>query len=132
MSSQDRSFPLLGVIYNLFSVPYNFFMGFAIGVLAPLGAIAAMVAGVRLLTGKFPFPSFVQDEDADERRVTLELMEPDRASELFAVQKEQLSGEFAKFQSEIKTLIEEAQASGDLDDEEIAEVVEDALDEATE
>jgi hypothetical protein len=132
MSSQDRSFPLLSLVFNVFAIPYNFVVGFAVGALAPLGAIAAIVAGIRLLTGKFPFPSFVQEEGTEDRRVTLELMEPDRASELFAEQKEHLSGEFAKFQSEIKAIIEEAQASGKLGDAEIAEAVDGALDEATE
>ena len=102
--------PLLSVIYNVFAVPFNFFMGFVVGLLAPVAAIAAVVAGVRLLTGKVPFLSLGQDEGAEERHLALELVDPDRVGDLFAVERKKVEGELGGLQAEIRSIIEESRA----------------------
>jgi hypothetical protein len=105
----DR-FPLLSIIYNVFAIPYNFFMGFVVGFLAPVAAIAAVVAGVRLLTGKVPFPSLGQDEGEEERHLALELVDPDRVGDLFAVERKKVEHELSGLQAEIRAIIEESRA----------------------
>jgi hypothetical protein len=101
--------PVLSVIYNVFAVPFNFFMGFVVGLLAPVAAIAAVVAGVRLLTGKVPFLSLGQDE-GEERHLALELVDPDRVGDLFAVERKKVEGELGGLQAEIRSIIEESRA----------------------
>jgi hypothetical protein len=90
------------------AIPYNFFIGFVVGVAAPVAAIAAMVLGVRFLTGKMPFLKLSDDED---RRLSLELVEQDQAQELFEVEKEKVMTELGGFAEEMKALIEEAKAT---------------------
>jgi hypothetical protein len=102
--------PLLSVIYNVFAVPFNFFMGFVVGLLAPVAAIAAVVAGVRLLTGKVPFLSLGQGEGEEERHLALELVDPDRVGDLFAVERKKVEVELGGLQAEIRSIIEESRA----------------------
>jgi len=101
--------PLWSILYNLFAIPWNLLIGFIVGVTAPVVAIAAMVAGIRLITGKVPFPTPIQGE-GDERRLSLELVPPEQASELFSEQKEKIGADFGKLQAEIKAMVEEAKA----------------------
>jgi hypothetical protein len=54
MSRNDGEFPVFSILYNIFAIPTNLLIGFVVGVVAPVAAIAAMVAGVRLLTGDDP------------------------------------------------------------------------------
>ncbi len=65
--------------------PLQFFFGFLVGLLAPVAAIAAMVAGVRFLTGKMPFLSLSQDEE--RRHVSLDLVPQEEVSTRFAPRK---------------------------------------------
>jgi hypothetical protein len=105
----DR-YPLFGIVYNVFAIPFNFVMGFVVGLLAPVAAIAAVVAGVRLLTGRVPFLSLAQDEGEEERHLALELVEPDRVGDLFAVERKKVEDELAGLQAEIRSIIEESRA----------------------
>jgi hypothetical protein len=111
MTRNDDGFPVLGLLYNVVAIPYLFFIGFLVGIAAPLAAIAGVVGGIRLLTGKVPFLS--QSEDVDgERMLNLRLVPPEQVGDLFAEQKDKISGDLAEFQAEIKSIIEEAQAEG--------------------
>lgn len=110
MTSNERSFPMLGIIYNLFAVPYNFLIGFVVGVVTPVAAIAAIVFGVRLLTGKMPFLSMRTDEEGAERRLTLELVSEEEATELYAIEKDKVMDELGGLRDEMKAMIEEAKA----------------------
>jgi hypothetical protein len=116
----DR-YPAFSIIYNIFAIPYNFFMGFVVGLLAPVAAIAAVVAGVRLLTGKVPFVSLAQDEGEEERHLALELVAPDRVGDLFAVERKKVEDELAGLQDEIRTIIEESRAKAQEAEEATAE-----------
>lgn len=113
--------PVFSIVYNIFAIPYNFFMGFVVGLLAPVAAIAAMVAGVRLLTGKMPFLSLSQDEADEERRLALELVDPDRVEDLFAVERKKVEHELGGLQAEIRGIIEESRAKAQKAEEETAE-----------
>ena len=108
MAKKDGAFPVFRLIYSIIAIPYNFFLGFAVGVAAPVAAIAAMVLGVRFLTGKMPF---LKLSDEDDRRLSLELVEQERAQELFEVEKEKVMTELGTFAEEMKALIEEAKAT---------------------
>jgi hypothetical protein len=110
--NDEKSFPVLSVLYYFFAIPYNFFLGFIVGVAAPVAAIAAMVFGVRFLTNRMPFLSLQQGEDEQERRVTLELVPMDEVGTRFEVEKQKVTGELSSLQAEIKALIEEAKAEG--------------------
>ena len=108
MAKKNGAFPVFSLIYNIVAIPYNFFLGFAVGVAGPVAAIAAMVLGVRFLTGKMPF---LKLSDEDERRLSLELVEQERAQELFEVEKEKVMAELGTFAEEMKALIQEAKAT---------------------
>lgn len=113
MGSRDRSLPVLSIICSIFAIPCLFFTGLIVGLAAPAVAIAGIVAGVRLLTGRVPFLNLIredQDEDEEEKRyLSFTLVPPDEARGLFAQQKEQIGGEFATLRAEIKGIIEQAQ-----------------------
>jgi predicted DNA-binding protein (UPF0251 family) len=109
MSNNDKAFPVPGLIFNLFAIPFNFFIGFVVGVVAPVAAIAAMVFGVRFLTGKLPFLS-LKREEPEARRLTVELVPQEQAKERFEVEKQQVLDELGSLRDEIKTLMEEAKA----------------------
>ena len=111
MAKNDGAFPVFGLIYGIVAIPYNFFIGFVVGVAAPVAAIAAMVLGVRFLTGKMPFLTLSGEED-EERRLLLELVEEDQAQDLFEVEKEKVMSDLGSFRDEMKALIEESKASG--------------------
>ena len=111
MRSNDRAFPVFSLLYNVLAIPGNFFIGFVVGLAAPVAAIAAMVAGVRFLTGRVPFPRLSEDPEADERRLSLELVPADEVEELFAVEKEKVMDDLGGLRDQIKTMIEESRAS---------------------
>lgn len=108
MAKKDDAFPVFSLISSIIAIPYNFFLGFVMGVAAPVAAIAAMVLGVRYLTGKMPFLKLSDEED---RRLSLELVEQEQAQELFAVEKEKVMSELGTFAEEMKTLIEQTKAT---------------------
>jgi hypothetical protein len=111
MARQDRSFPVWGLIYSIVAIPFNFFLGFIVGLAAPVAAIAAMVLGVRFLTGKMPFLK-LSEEEGDQRRLQLELVEQDQAQALFEAEKGKVMSDLGSFRDEMKALIEEAKAAG--------------------
>lgn len=117
--SNDKSFPALSTAYYVFAIPYNFVIGFLVGVMAPVAAIAAVVAGVRFLTGKMPF--LRQTDDGEKRGLTIELVAPEQVGELFEVEKQKVTGELGDLQAEIKAIIEEAQAQATAQEEAPAE-----------
>ena len=112
MPSNERSFPMFSLVYNVLAVPYNFLVGFVVGVAAPLAAIAAVVLGVRFLTGQIPFLSLRQEEEG-ERRLSLELVAPDAATELYTAEKEKIMGDLENLRAEMKSMMEEAQAAAE-------------------
>jgi hypothetical protein len=128
MTSDERSFQVFSNLYNMLAIPYNFFIGFVVGVAAPVAAIAAMVLGVRFLTGKMPFLSLRQEEE-DERQLSIELVPPEAAGDMFAAEKEKVLEDLGSFRDEIRSMIEEAKAAAGKEAaeesaEEEAEVVE--------
>ena len=110
MAKNGDSSSVLGLVSGIVAIPYNFFIGFIVGVAAPVAAIAAMVLGVRFLTGKMPFLKLSDEEE--ERRLSLELVEEDQAQDLFQVEKEKVMSDLGSFRDEMKALIEEAKSSG--------------------
>jgi F0F1-type ATP synthase membrane subunit b/b' len=105
-----------GLIVDILAIPGNFVSGFLTGLVAPIAAIAGMVALMRLLTGKVPYLSNVLEGDAGERGLAFELVEPEQVKELFEEQKEQYGGEITKMQTGIRAIIEEARAQAKTDD----------------
>ena len=110
MLSNDRGFPAFSLLYNILAIPGSFFVGFVVGLAAPVAAIAAMVAGVRFLTGRMPFLRLSEDPEADERRLSLELVPTDEVEELFEVEKGKVMADLGGLRDQIKTMIEEAKA----------------------
>jgi hypothetical protein len=108
-----KSLSVWGAILQIAAIPCNFLSGFVTGLAAPLAAIAAMVAGIRLLTGKVPFLGHVWENEAGERHLSFKLVTPDQVGDLFAEHKEQMGSDIAKIQTEIKAIIEEARAEAD-------------------
>jgi len=103
-------FPVASAIADVLSIPYNLLAGFVVGAVVPVMAIAGMVAGIRLLTGQVPFPTLAGDAGEGKRNLSLSLVPPDAAEEMFAEQKEQISGELAGLKAEIQAIIAEAKA----------------------
>jgi len=100
---------LLGVIVDVLAIPYNLLAGLILGFIAPIAAIAAVVAGVRLLTGKMPFLSMQKAPDQD-RSLALTLIPPEQVKERFEEQKDEIGSELVSMQKEIRAIIEEAKA----------------------
>lgn len=109
MRRNSSSFPALNLVFSILAIPYSFTMGFVIGLAAPVAVIAAMVAGVRFLTGKMPFLSLGQFEESGERRMSLELVPVEAAKELFAAEKQTVLDEIASLQEELKVMAQKAQ-----------------------
>jgi hypothetical protein len=111
MTNRNRSLPTLSIVYTVLAIPYNLLVGFVLGVAAPVAAVAAMVLGVRFLTGKMPFLSLAQVEENEERRLSLHLVPADEASALFAAEKEKVLDELGPFADEMKAVIEASKAA---------------------
>jgi hypothetical protein len=107
MTRNNDAFPVFSIVYNILAIPYNFLMGFVVGLAAPVAATAGIVAGIRLLTGKVPFLSQGQDE-VGERFLTLRLVPAEEAGDLYYAEKDRISEELGDFQAEIRAIIEEA------------------------
>jgi len=99
----------LGVIVDILAIPYNLLAGLILGFIAPIAAIAAMVAGVRMVTGKMPFVS-MQKVPGQDRSLALTLIPPEQVKERFEEQKEEIGAELASMQKEIRAIIEEAKS----------------------
>ena len=87
----ERSLPVLGTIAQLIAFKCNLLAGFVIGLIASVAAIGAMVALIRLMTGKVPFLAHIVEAPGDERQLSLALIPLDQAGELFAQHKQRLS-----------------------------------------
>lgn len=123
MGKERQSWPALNLVVDVLSIPYNLLSGFVVGALVPVAAIAAVVAGIRLLTGKMPFLS--PQEGEEERYLTLTLMPPEEAQERFAEQREQIGSEIARLRTEIQDIIQQARAeSQEIVLEEVEETLE--------
>jgi hypothetical protein len=99
-----------GLVLDILAIPGNFISGFITGLVAPIAAIAGMVALIRLLTGKVPYLSNILEGDEGERGLAFKLVEPEHVKGMFEEQKEQYGGEISKMQSEIRAIIEETRA----------------------
>ena len=106
----DDGGPLAGVFVQLLTIPFNFLAGFATGLVLPLAAIAAVVAGIRMVTGMVPFLGEVLTDEEGGRALSLRLVPQDQVGDLYAVHKEQIGGDLVKMKDEIQAIIEEAQA----------------------
>ena len=128
-SQKDAGFPILKLVVEILSIPYNLLAGFVVGAMVPVAAVAAVVAGVRLITGKMPFLNLVEDGAEGERHLAVALLPPERAEELFAEQRKQIGDEISRLKSEIQAIVQEAR----LDAQEVAlEGAEDAMKEVEE
>jgi hypothetical protein len=106
MTKRDNlSLPVLGALFAVFAIPCNLLLGFVVGLLAPVAAIAGMVAGVRLATGKVPFLGHIWESEDGERHLSLKLVSPDEARELYSEHEERISGELGPMRDEIRTAL---------------------------
>jgi len=107
---EDTSFPMLSAVFDIFAISCNFLSGFFLGLIAPVAAISAVVVGIRFLTGQVPFLGGISEDEEGARQLSLVLVSPDQAKELFDEQKDQIGGEIAWMKDEIQAIIEEAKA----------------------
>ena len=107
-NQKDAGIPVSKLVLDILSIPYNLLAGFVVGAMVPVAAIGAIVAGVRLITGKMPFLNLVDDEAEGERHLAVALLPPERAEELFAEQRKQIGDEISRLRSEIQTIVQEA------------------------
>jgi hypothetical protein len=110
MKRKPTSVPTLGGFFDILAIPLNFASGFVLGLAAPLAAIAAVVAGVRLLTGKVPYLGHVWEDEESGRHLSFKLASPDEVRDLFEVQKEEIGGDILRMQAEIQAIVEETKA----------------------
>ena len=110
MSPKDREASLVGTGAEFLAVPFQFITGLVVGLAAPIAAIGAMVAGIRLLTGKVPFLDHAYEDAQGERRLSIKLVAPDEVEGLFAQHKETIGKDLMALQAEIKAIMEEAKA----------------------
>ncbi|HFD38808.1 MAG TPA: hypothetical protein ENJ31_03000 [Anaerolineae bacterium] len=108
--SRRNAWAGMGLMFNLLSLPYHFLLGLVIGLVAPVAAIAAVVTGVRLLTGRMPFLS--QNRDAEgEPYLTLNLVPPEEVGGRLAEQKQAIGDDLGRIRAEIRAILEEAQSA---------------------
>jgi signal transduction histidine kinase len=126
---KQETYSGVNLLVDVLAIPYNLMSGFIVGAMVPVAAIAAIVAGIRLLTGKMPFLSPQGGEE--ERYLTLTLVAPEEAQERYAEQKEQIGGELGRLRTEIQSILQEARAETEEivleETEEALEGVEDVL-----
>jgi hypothetical protein len=107
---KDKSGSLFGAIVQILTIPYIFLAGFVTGLVLPVAAIGAVVAGIRLVTGMVPFLGEVSVYEEGGRALSLRLVHPDQVGDLYAGHKEQIGGNLVKMKDEIQAIIEEAQS----------------------
>jgi hypothetical protein len=117
---KTKTAPVVGVLADILAIPGNLFSGFVTGVVAPIAAIAGMVALMRLLTGKVPYLGHIYEEEEGDRHLSFKLVAPEQVKDLFQEQKEQYGGDIVKLQAEIKSIIEETRAEAQADAEKVA------------
>jgi len=97
-----------GSAFGLIGIPASLVAGIVAGLFLPLAAIAAMIAGVRLLTGKFPFLSHVVPAEGGERQLTLRLVLPEEVRGLWAEHKRTFGEPLRELQLEIQAMAEQS------------------------
>jgi hypothetical protein len=107
ITNSSRSRSALG---PLFAIPCNFASGFLTGLVAPVVAIAAMVLGIRLITGKFPFLGQVGQGEGGERQLALQLVPPDQVKGLWEEHKHTFGDDLEKLRADVQALAKEAEA----------------------
>ena len=107
---KEQGSPLPGIVGQLLAIPFGFLAGFATGLVLPLAAIGAVVAGIRLATGMVPFLGEVSVDEEGGRALSLRLVPPGKVGDLYAGHKEQIGGDLVKLKAEIQAIIEEAQS----------------------
>ncbi len=82
-SAKDKeSTPALArYVEELTTVPRHFVVGWLVGLLAPVAALAGIVGGIYFLTRRLPFVSGIEEQEHG-RRLVIELVEPDEARDL--------------------------------------------------
>jgi len=106
--ARDQAAEVLSFLYNIIAIPYNVLAGFVVGSIVPVGVMAAIAGGIRLLTGKMPYLTATDIED--ERKVCISLMTPEGARDAFARDKEQIGGQIEHMRAEIQAIIEQSRA----------------------
>ena len=104
------SSPRSGVMMQLLAIPYGFLTGFVTGLVLPVVAIGAVVAGIRFVTGMVPFLGEVSVDEEGERVLLLRLVPQDEVADLYAGHKEQIGSDLVKMKTEIQAIMEEAQS----------------------
>ena len=107
---KDEGSPLSGGIVQLLAIPFGFLAGFVTGLVLPVAAIGAVVAGIRLVTGMVPFLGEVSVDEEGGRALSLRLVPPDQVGDLFAGYKQQIGGDLGKMKAEIQAIIEAAES----------------------
>ena len=108
--SEDKGGPLSGVFVQLLAIPFKFLAGFVTGLVLPVAAIGAVVAGIRLVTGMVPFLGEVSVDEEGGRTLSLRLVPLDQVGDLYTGHKEQIGGDLGKMKTEIQAIIEEAES----------------------
>lgn len=101
-----------GNLFGLMGIPCNLVAGLVVGLFLPVAALAAMVAGVRLFTGKFPFLARVGQDESGERELSLRLVPPEQVRGLWAEHKRTFGEPLEKLGVEIRAVAEEARSEG--------------------
>jgi hypothetical protein len=101
---------MAGVFGQLLAIPFGFLAGFVTGLVVPVAAIGALVAGIRLVTGMVPFLGEVSVDEEGRRALSLRLVPPEEVGDLYAGHKEQIGGDLVKMKDEIQAIIEKAQS----------------------
>ena len=113
MSHEDSSLSVLCTISDVIAIPLNFLSGFILGLIVPVAAIAAMVAGIRFFTGQVPFLGDISEDEEGRRHRSFGLVSLDQAKVLFGEQKVQIGSEISQMKAEIQAIIEEARAEAE-------------------
>lgn len=108
--SNGTSLPVLGMVLDMVAILGNFLSGFLLGLVAPVAAFAAIVAGIRFLTGQVPFLGGFSVDEQGGRQLSLRLMSPDQAKEAFDQHKDEIGGDLAWMKEEIRAIIQEAKS----------------------
>jgi hypothetical protein len=99
-------------VFDWIAIPANLVVGILAGLVLPVAAIAAMIAGVRLFTGKFPFLSHALQGESGERELGLELVAPERVRELWAEHRSTLGEPLQKLAVEIQAMSGQVGSAG--------------------
>ena len=110
LKRRKMSNPMSGIVGQFMAVPLGFLSGFATGLVLPVVAIGAVVAGIRFVTGMVPFLGEVSVDEGGERVLSLRLVPQDEVRNLYEGHKEQIGSDLVKMKDEIQAIMEEAQS----------------------